>query len=388
MARKVWIVTSSRADFDLLRPLIYLLHSDSFFDLTLLVTGDHINAGYLSDYIAQDESLSSIRSWNIDISEAGDSALDVCNSAARVVSGLATYINDNRPWLVVLLGDRSEMLGIAFACFLNRVKVAHIAGGEVTHGSTDDSMRHAITKFSKYHFVASKEYMKRVLQLGEESRNVFNVGSLAEENALCSSSMPLAQVQDELGIQLNHKYVLCTYHPETTVSKQVNLSNIEVLLSSLSRIRSEEGIDIIFTAANQDECGSSFNERIQQFCKEENAFFFQSLGSKRYLSLCRHACFVIGNSSSGIAEIPHLGTPTINIGLRQEGRSRYPSVVDCPTKMNLILACCRNALVSRPKSTSSSHTMLKMPSKLIRDILKNIDVNDEFIKYFADLPQA
>ena len=256
-----------------------------------------------------------------------DTSNGIVKSMAVELSGIADAYEELRPDLIVLLGDRYEMLIAATAALIYKIPIAHIHGGEITEGAFDDAIRHAITKMSHLHFTSTEEYSRRVIQLGEQPDRVFYVGSLGVENIKKITLMSKDEIEKSLGFELNKKTVIATYHP-ATLTKENNRIEMDEFLTALDE---EKNIRILFTMPNSDPEGTYISKRISEFTtkNKERAVAFTSLGIKRYLSVIKHVAAVIGNSSSGIIEVPSLGIPTLNIGDRQKGRVTCDSIISC-----------------------------------------------------------
>lgn len=321
----VAIVTSTRADFGILLPLIQKLEADPLFSLTILATGSHtdsVRGGTLQEI--ESEGVKDLVVVDIDTSDTTE--IGVVKSAAETIEKFAVELDKLCPDLVILLGDRYEILSVAMSAFLLKIPVAHISGGDVTSGALDDSIRHSITKLSHIHFPTTEEYRDRVIQLGEQPSKVFNVGNLCIDNVRKVLPISRAELESFLDFDLDRfeKNILVTLHPETTYNNQNTLNDIFFdVLSSL------DDVGIIITYPNHDAGGDTIIESILKI-KSENPHAIcvrESLGMRRYHSLLRYVDAVVGNSSSGITEVPSYGIPTIDIGSRQQGRIRAESVI-------------------------------------------------------------
>jgi UDP-hydrolysing UDP-N-acetyl-D-glucosamine 2-epimerase len=272
---------------------------------------------------------------------ASDSPVAIAKSVALGVIGCAEALARLRPDVVVLLGDRFEILAAAQAALLLGIPIAHIHGGEVTEGSIDEPMRHAITKMSSLHFTAAEPYRKRVIQLGEDPDRVFNVGSLGVDNIERLELLARGDLEVALERGLPSPLILCTYHPVTTRSEA--WAGMEAVLEALEGIPEAH---VVFTRPNSDTGGREINRAIDEFVRRnpERTAVFVSLGPVRYLSLLREADVVLGNSSSGIIEAPAAGVPTVDVGERQRGRLRADSVIDAREDASEILRALRRAL--------------------------------------------
>lgn len=339
--RKIAIVTSTRAEYGLLRGLIRLFHEAPGFDLQLFVTGTHLDraSGHTVDEIVNDGFPIFRR---IEIFDEAVGRAVMARGAARAALEFAGAFDEVRPDLVLVLGDRFEMLGVVQAAFLQGLPVAHLHGGEVTVHAVDDSIRHAMTKLSYFHFTAAEEYRKRVIQLGESPDRVFNVGAPGLDNILNLKLLSREEVSKEIGFEVDGKTLLVTYHPET-LSEDGGANEIGRLFETFEAL---SDLKFLITAPNVDAGGRELLRAFEEFCAAhaDRARLVRSLGVVRYLSVMKHAGAVVGNSSSGIIEAPFMRTPTVNIGGRQDGRLRAPSVMDVPMKAKEIEKAIRLAL--------------------------------------------
>lgn len=323
--KKIAVITATRAEYGLLLPLIQRIDQDRELELRLIVTGTHLSDkyGHTIDAIREDGF------WiahEIPILEDGNTPYDVSLTMGNAIKRFAACFRDDRPDMMVILGDRTEMLGVAAAAMNERIPIAHIHGGEVTEGAVDDCIRHALTKMSYLHFTSTEVYRRRVIQLGENPDRVFNVGALGTENILHQEMLNNENLRQELEIAQNIPYAVVTYHPVTLEANTAKEQAGELCAAMESR----GDIFFLITAANADAGGESMNRLLMEYATGHgNAKFVYSLGMKRYLSAVKYAAFVLGNSSSGILEAPVLGTPTVNIGNRQKGRLTAETVINC-----------------------------------------------------------
>lgn len=326
--KKICVATGSRAEYGLLRRLIGRLQEDQDLELVLCVTGAHLSKDFGFTYQEIEADGYEIRE-KIDIQLTSDDPVGIAGSMAHAITGFARVFDKHKPELVVVLGDRYEMLAVASAATVCRVPIAHLYGGEATYGAIDEAIRHAITKMSHLHFTSTEAYCKRVIQLGENPDRVFNVGSIGVENILNTEVIDQQDLQKDLGIVFDKKIILTTYHP-VTLEDRTSEEQFENLLKSLKTFRD---IKVIFTKANADTDGRIINQMIDEYVLENGnqAIAFSSLGSKRYLNLLNYADVVVGNSSSGIIEVPSFKIPTVNIGIRQEGRIQASTIINCGT---------------------------------------------------------
>lgn len=333
--KKIAVVTATRAEYGLLTPLIRRINEDEMLELDLIVTGMHLSGkyGYTIDDIQKDGFLIAHK---IFILEEDNTPYGVSLTVANATKGFADCFRQERPDMVLILGDRTEMLGVAVAAVNERIPIAHIHGGEVTEGAVDDCIRHALTKMSYLHFTSTEVYRKRVIQLGEAPERVFNVGALGVENIRNVQLMNKGELERFTGVSLDRAYAVVTFHP-VTLEKNTAEKQVEELCAAMA---SREDIFFFITASNADVGGEKINRLFIKYTESyANAKFVYSFGMKRYLSIVKHALFVLGNSSSGILEVPVLGVATIDIGDRQRGRIEPKSVIHCdPEKGSIVEA--------------------------------------------------
>ena len=383
MARKICVVTGTRAEYGLLRPLLLILKNDPEIELQLIVTGSHLSAQHGST-VNEIEADDFTPSAKLPVDLADDSKLGVAKVMAHTTSQIAESFSRLTPDVVVLLGDRYEILAAAQAALIIGIPVAHIHGGEVTTGAFDDSIRHAITKMSSLHFVAAQEYARRVVQLGEQPSSVFNVGSLGVEIALKTEPISREDLRNSLNIELNNPILLVTYHPTTRSSDSVT-AEIDQVLSALNNF---SYCSIVFTGVNADPGNLAITNQIKEFVQAEpkSRSLHQTLGQHKYLSLLSLCDVVVGNSSSGIIEAPAFGKPTVNIGSRQNGRLRADSIIDVGVAKQEIQTAIETALSSTwrercLKSVSAYDS--GNTTQDIADTLKSAELN--LHKIFFDL---
>ena len=375
MNRKICVVTGTRAEYGLLHRLLLILKNDPQIELQLVVTGSHLSPrhGMTVDEIESDGFVP-VAKLSVDLSD--DSNLATVKAMADVTSQIAETLSSFAPDVVVLLGDRYEILATAQAALILDIPVAHIHGGEITSGAFDDSIRHAITKMSSLHFVAADEYARRVVQLGEQPGSVFNVGSLGVENALASKLLNKSDLSKALNIELESPILLVTYHPTTRSTMSVT-EEIDQVLSALENF---SYCTIVFTGVNADPGNAEVSTRIAKFVQSDPRLrsLHASLGQSKYLSLLNLCDVVIGNSSSGIIEAPAFGKPTVNIGNRQDGRLRADSIIDVGVTKQEIQTAIETALSptwrERCAKTVSSYKSSNT-AQLIADTLKNAELN-------------
>ena len=315
--KKILFISSSRADYGLLRNVILKTKDKKNAKIFIMVTGSHLskNFGNTISEIKEDKLEKYIikkKILKIKFSEK-----DIASYISQSILSTSEILQKIKPNVVVILGDRYELLGCAISAMSHRVPIAHIHGGETTLGAIDDSMRHSISKFSHLHFPIHAKYKKRLIQLGESPKTIFNYGGLGAYSIAKTKFISRSLLEKDLKIKLNKKILIITFHP-TTLEKNMSNYQIANLLFALKKFK---GLIKIFTSPNMDHENKAILNRILKFSKtEKNSHFFKSLGHKRYISLMKISDVVIGNSSSGVLETPSFGTPTVNIGSRQEGR--------------------------------------------------------------------
>jgi len=323
--RKICVITGTRAEFGLLRPLIELIANDKELQLQLIATGMHLSPefGYTLNEITD---AGFVVDKKVECLLSSDSSIGVSKTIALAVSGFADALAELTPDLVVVLGDRTEILGAVIATAMANIPIAHLHGGETTEGAYDEAIRHSITKFSHLHFTSTEAYRKRVIQLGEHPDTVFNVGAIGLDAIKKLPLLDKASFEQAIGFKLKERNILITYHP-VTLEKEAPIETFENILIALDELTNTA---LIFTHANSDKNGRIINKMITEYVSshKDKAVEFKSLGQLRYLSALQYVDFVIGNSSSGILEVPAFYIPTINIGDRQKGRICNESVIN------------------------------------------------------------
>ena len=342
--RKICIVTGTRAEYGLLYWLMKEIQFDNELQLQIIATGMHLSPEFGLTYMTIEEDGFSINA-KVEMLLSSDTSVGIAKSIGLGVIGFADALERLQPDIMVVLGDRYEILAAAQAALVARIPVAHIHGGETTEGAIDESIRHAVTKMSHLHFVAAEPYRTRVIQLGEHPDTVFNVGALGIENIKRLQLLDKSQLEQSINFKLSTTCFLVTYHPATlgTTSPQVAM---QALLEALDHFPDAR---IVFTKPNSDTDGRVLNQMIDEYAQhnKERVAVFTSMGQLRYLSALQFVDAVIGNSSSGIIEAPACNTPTVNIGDRQSGRLKADSIVDClETTESIVTAI--NRTLSRP----------------------------------------
>ena len=367
--RKICVITGTRAEFGLLRPLIALIAKDEELQLQLIATGMHLSPefGYTLDEII---AAGFVVDKKVECLLSSDTAVGVSKTIALAISGFADAFEALQPDLVLVLGDRTEILGAVIAAGIANIPIAHLHGGETTEGAYDEAIRHSITKFSHLHFTSTEAYRKRVIQLGEQPEMVFNVGAIGLDAVKKLKLLNKEEFENSIGFKLKKRNVLITYHP-VTLEKEAPIQTFENILQALDEL-SETGL--IFTHANSDKNGRVINKMITEYVEihRDKAVAFKSLGQLRYLSALQFVDFVIGNSSSGILEVPAFHIPTINIGDRQKGRICNESVINSNNSLEDIEKSITFALDKQFRKTIQQQEMLYGNGTAAEKILKVI----------------
>lgn len=340
---KICIVTATRAEYGLLKPVISGL-IDKKNDVRIVVSGAHLSEKYGLTYKEIEKDGFEIDA-KIDMKLNSDTPSQISNSMANAIVGFANYFQKRRPDCVVILGDRYEMLSVAITAMNERIPIIHLYGGDVTEGAIDDMVRNSLTKMSLYHFVGTEEHRRRVIQMGEDPQRVWTVGTLSAANAIAVKKIPKKEIEKQIGFcweKETDKIAIITYHPVTLESENVS-EQVKILLRTLDRFPE---LKCIFTGANADCEGEKINELLKEYVKynPQKAVFIESLGQVRYLSALSLSDVVIGNSSSGLSEAPSFHVPTVNIGNRQKGRTAGETVISCGLSENEIASAIKKAL--------------------------------------------
>lgn len=324
MKYNICVVTGSRADFGLLKNLLISLSNEPRFNLQLCVCGNHFNKKYGSTI--KEIKKSKIRiNYKINLAHFQDTPDGICRLIGKGIKKFSHYLKQKKPSILVILGDRYEVFAAATAALILRVPILHLYGGEVTEGAYDESIRHCISKMAQFHIVANKVYKKRLIQMGERPSLVFIAGGLGVDNLKKTKIIPKEKLQKILNFRFNKKNVLITFHPET-LSSDYGFSKLDNLLNVLNKFKN---LGLLFTYPNFDSSNSLIITKIKSFCKKhKNARALPSLGQEIYFSCIKYSDGVVGNSSSGLTEVPYFGKGTINIGDRQRGRLTCKSIIN------------------------------------------------------------
>lgn len=386
--RKIAVVTGSRAEYGLLYWLMHEIKEDSELELQVIVTGMHLSPEFGMTY-RQIEADGFYINVKVESQLSSDTAVGVSKSVGLGVIGFADAFYNLKPDIVVLLGDRFEILAAAQAALFAKIPIAHLYGGEVTEGNFDESIRHAITKMSQLHFVGAEPYRKRVIQLGERAERVFNVGVTGIDHLTRTHLLSRIELEKQLDFKLSERCFLVTYHPVTLIEQSVSES-LNELFNALDCFQEYK---IIFTKSNADPGGRLVGSLIDSYVdkNKKRSISFISLGTLKYLSTLKYIDLVIGNSSSGIIEVPYFHKPTVNIGERQKGRIRIQSIIDCKEKKEDIVNGINKAI-----SIKDELKITKYPlpfgrgdgtiARRIKEKLKSVDLGSGILnKSFYDI---
>lgn len=372
---KICFITATRAEYGLLHPLMKKVQKDSEFQFQLICTGMHLSPEFGVTY-QQIERDGFIIDEKVEMLLSADTTTGVVKSMGLATIGFADALARLQPDLLIILGDRFEMLAAAQSALIMQVPIAHLHGGECTFGAYDDAIRHSITKMATWHFTSTASHSKRVIQLGENPERVFNVGAIGIENIMTIDLLTKASLYEQLALNENNPLFLITYHPETN-------GKTDGIFNLLSALENYPNVNLVFSKSNADNGGRAINEAIQQFVdRHPNAQFYDSLGQLRYLSAVKHAEVVIGNSSSGLIEVPYLQTPTVNCGTRQEGRERPNSVMDVALSTEEIVSG-----IERAQSFNEQYEQIFGDGQVSEKIIKILKEPQSFsvVKEFYDL---
>ncbi len=338
--KKITLITGSRADYGLLRSVIEGIEKSNKLKLSLIVTGMHLSNEF-GLTISEIEKDGFPINKKIEMLVGSDTPSAITKSIGLGMIGFADAFKEIETDLLLVLGDRYEILSAVTSALISRIPVAHLHGGELSEGSIDESIRHSITKMSHLHFVSNEIHRKRVIQLGEQPSSVFTVGALGIDNILQTKLYNKEEIETELNFKFKKQNLLITYHP-VTLEKDNSEYQINELIKVLSTFKDT---GFIFTMPNSDTNGRIITTKIKDFVKSNsNAVLFANLGQKKYLSCIKYVDAVIGNSSSGLIEVPTFHKPTVNIGDRQKGRIRAKTVIDCSDDCNSIKDALTKAL--------------------------------------------
>ena len=336
------VVTGTRAEYGLLRPVLRRLWGDADFHTQLLVTGAHLHSDYgMTVQEIEADGYEIAARLDILSQPVPQGRAATAQRTALALQLFTNWLGEHRPDVLLALGDRYEMLAAGQAAALLGIPVAHISGGDVTQGADDDWFRHCLTKMAKLHFPSCEAYRRRIIRMGENPGTVFNVGGLGDENIRSLPLLTASEAAQQLGLEIPETYALVTLHPETASHVGPDALAAELL----GALASFPQLFCLFTGANADAGGGAINDAVAYHCRNHsNAAQVTSLGVLRYLSLAKNAAVVVGNSSSGVVETPSLGVPALDIGDRQKGRISAENVLHCEANASAIVAALNTAL--------------------------------------------
>lgn len=381
--KKLLYITGSRAEYGIMRQLLLQIKQKKEVSLDIVITGMHLLEKYGNTYKEVEKDFPN--SLKVDISIENKSNYDILHSMAICTEKFAKLFQEVNYDAILLLGDRYEILPVAICAGINNIPIIHIHGGEKTLGNYDEFIRHCITKISRLHLVATEEYKNRVIQLGECPDSVKNLGSLGVYNTLSLKLYSKTELEKKIG-KLEKPYYVVLFHPETItgVSLEEQTTNLlEALQENLS------DYNFVFLGSNSDTGSNVIEEKISSFVKKYSCYRFPSLTTEEYFSLLKYSSGLIGNSSSGIIEVPSLKVPTINIGSRQLGRAKGETVIDCDADVKDILRAIKYSqteeylkILNNSKNPYFQENILENYTRIILDFLKS---QNKKIKEFYDI---
>jgi GDP/UDP-N,N'-diacetylbacillosamine 2-epimerase (hydrolysing) len=383
--RKICVITGTRAEYGLLRWVLQDIQDDPELALQIIATGMHLSPEFGLTYLAIEQDGFKI-DRKVEMLTSSDSAVGIAKSMGLGLIGFADALNDLKPDLILVLGDRFEIFAAVSAALVARIPLAHLHGGETTEGALDEAIRHSITKMSHLHFVAAEDYRRRVIQLGEQPDHVFLVGGLGIDVIKRMTLLDREALEASIDFKFGPRNLLITFHP-VTLEGQSSKQQMADLLTAL-----DELIDthLIFTLPNADTGGRELAKLVEDFvATHTNARVYTSLGQVRYLSCMRYVDGVVGNSSSGLAEAPSMGVGTVNIGDRQKGRLSAASIIHCAPTLDSIRAALTQ--LYEPSFRSSLAATINPygsggASKKIVEVLKSHPFEGLLKKSFFDFP--
>lgn len=384
--KKICVITGTRAEYGLLKPLIRKIKENEELQLQLIITGMHLSPEFGLTYKEIEED-GFVIDEKVEMLLSSDTPVGISKSMGLVMIGFADVFERLKPDMIVVLGDRYEIFAAASAASVARIPIAHLHGGETTEGAFDEAFRHSITKMSYLHFTSTEEYRKRVIQLGESPDRVFNVGAIGIESIKELKLLGKKELEKSINFEFGKKTVLVTFHP-VTLENSTSKDQFQDLINALDKFNN---FKIIFTKANSDTDGRIINTMIDKYVEnnKDKAIAFASMGQLKYLSAMKYVDLVIGNSSSGIIEVPSFKVPTINIGDRQKGRVQAETIINCEPLESEIHKAIELGLSSdfknKIKKTVNPYGDGNVSQKILHAINQYLNSNIELKKSFYDL---
>ncbi len=384
LKRKICVVTGSRAEYGLLSVVMKAIHKDPSFTLQIIATGMHLSPEFGLTYVEIEKDGFTIDT-KVEMLLSSDTSIGIAKSISLGISGFADAFDNLKPDLILVLGDRFEILAAVEAALVAKIPIAHLAGGDTTEGAYDEAIRHSITKMSHLHFVTNKIASKRVHQLGENPKHIYMVGSPGIEVIKKLKLLNKENLERELEFKFLKKNLLVTFHPVTLDLLSAEKQFLEIL-NALDKLGNKIGV--IFTKPNADNSGRAIIKMINNFVTSRpNTKAYTSLGQLRYLSLVSVIDVVVGNSSSGLYEVPSFHKPTVNIGDRQKGRLQASSILNCKPETSYIVKTIREALKKDCSPTVNPYGDGNSSKKIITILNEIPDYKVLLKKQFFDIIQ-
>ena len=374
---KVAYVTGSRADYGIVRNYLFYLNKDNDIDFSLLVTGAHLDSRFGNSLsVIEKDNFKIDLKVNIDINTS--TTKGILNSMSIILKNFGSYFENNKYDLLIILGDRYEMMAVAQAAAMQKIPILHLHGGEVTYGNYDEFIRHCITKMSRYHFASTETYKNRIIQLGENPNTVFNMGALGAENCTIINETFVSENVKNLK---KKSYFVVAFHPETLSNIDLN-SQVDIIINALEKLLDKYSVVLIGT--NADTKSDVIRNKWMDFSNRDNVYYFENLNTDSYLYLLKNSICLLGNSSSGIIEAPSLGIYSINVGDRQKGRVHGESVIDVRCDEQSIISNFETVLknidlgntFSNPYYQENVAKNYYLKTKQILNEIKNIDLKE------------
>lgn len=381
--KNICIITGTRAEYGLLKPIIERVENDIDLNLQLIVTGMHLSAEFGMTF-NQIENDGYYITDKIEMLLSSDTSIGISKSMGLAMISFSELYERIRPDIIIVLGDRYEIFAAVSAANISRIPIAHIHGGETTEGAYDEALRHCITKMSYLHFTSTEIYRNRVIQLGEHPERVFNVGAIGIENIKTLSLLSKKELEQEINFNLDYRYAIVVFHPVTLENNTAKVQ-FEEILNALEKM---DELNILFIKGNSDSSGRVINQMIDDITKKNPKKYtsFTSLSILQYLSAMKYCEVVVGNSSSGILEAPSFKKPTINIGDRQKGRIQSKSIINCEPKADMIYTSLKKSISEEFKTEISDvinpygegNVSLEIIDKIKMFLNRGIDLKKKF----------